>query len=148
MMILRQLLSFGAIGIIATLTHVSCTWVLIESVKLNPFASNTVGALTAFAISMFGNYALTFPTDRSLVNCARRYIVVSLGSLVMTSAILLFVRRYIMPTEVYVLLVLILVPPATFLLAKFWAFRPLALGQSKKRSDGGRCSVAIARHDD
>lgn len=132
MIVLRQLVSFGAIGTLATLTHVSCTWVLIESLKLDPYASNAMGACIAFAISMLGNYMLTFSTDRSLVNCARRYAVVSLGSLMMTSGILAFVRRNTLPTEVYVLLVLILVPPATFLLAKFWAFHPLAPSPEQK----------------
>lgn len=136
MIVLRQAVSFAAVGVMATLSHVTCAWLLIESLALDPYASNHLGACAAFAISILGNYSLTFPTDRSLLNCARRYALVSLGSLAMTTAVLAFVRHNALPTEAYVLIVLATVPPTTFLLAKFWAFRPLVPRPTSKAGAG------------
>lgn len=129
MILLRQIVSFAAVGVSATVTHVAFAWLLIENTILDPYLCNLCGACAAFAISMLGNWALTFRTNRSLLDCAQRYAVVSIVSFVITTAILLFVRYNSWPFSVYALIVLITVPPTTFVLAKLWAFRPLSAGR-------------------
>lgn len=119
----RQALSFGAVGMLATLTHVALAWGLIEGAGAVPLVANLLGGCAAFAVSFCGNASVTFRTDRSLWSCARRYALVSLFSLAVTSAILLVVETNGLPTYVYVLVVIVTLPPTTFLLAKLWAFR-------------------------
>ena len=121
--LLRQALSFSAVGIVATLAHVLIAWAIINLTILNPYVGNLLGACTAFAVSFFGNAGLTFRTERSLWDCAPRYACISLFSFIMTSAILAFVQHEGLPTYAYALLVLAVVPPVTFLLSKFWVFR-------------------------
>jgi putative flippase GtrA len=124
--LLRQILSFGLVGIAATFAHVALAWLLIDTSGCNPYLANFLGACTAFAVSFLGNAGWTFATDRPLASSARRYIFVSLTSFVLTSAILAVVRHYGWPTSIYVALVLAIVPGTTFLMAKTWAFSPSA----------------------
>lgn len=122
-LLLRQLTSFGVVGICATLTHVGVAWVLIELAMLNGFVANACGAAAAFPVSYLGNAKVTFASGRGLLDGASRYVVVTLVSLVLSSVILALAQAYGLPTYAYVLLVVLVVPPTTFLLAKFWAFQ-------------------------
>lgn len=97
---------------------------LIDLLECNPYLANLLGTCAAFVVSFLGNAGFTFHTDRPLWNCARRYLCVSLFSLVTTSAILTLVELNRLPTYIYVLGAFAAVPPTTFLLAKFWAFTP------------------------
>ncbi|KPF93952.1 hypothetical protein IP81_00220 [Novosphingobium sp. AAP83] len=123
--LIRQLVSFGAVGVGATLAHVALVWLLIGQGWLNPYFANLLGTCAAFSVSFVGNAGLTFGTNRLLRDCARRYVFVSAASFIMTSGILALVRHNGWPTYAYVLIVLCTVPPATFLLAKLWAFSAL-----------------------
>lgn len=122
----RQAFSFGGVGTLATLAHVTLSWTLIREASWDPYISNLLGTCVAFLISFVGNAFLTFSTNRSLWSCALRYVFVSLSSLVMTSSILAFVENIGLPIYVYVLIVLATVPPTTFFLAKLWAFRSVS----------------------
>jgi hypothetical protein len=117
MKLLRQLFSFGVVGVAATLSHVGVAWLLIESVAINAYLANAIGACVAFSV-----------TDRSFWSSTRRYVWVSLLSLMLTSIILALTKHYSLSTFAYVAAVLVTVPPATFLLAKLWAFSPTKQG--------------------
>lgn len=120
--LLRQLLSFGAVGALATLCHVSLAWALIAGTTLDHYFANLLGTCAAFTVSFLGNARFTFKTDRAFLDCARRYLAISLLSFAMTSLILFLVESWGLPTYAYVLIVIAVVPATTFLLAKFWAF--------------------------
>lgn len=126
MKLLRQLFSFGVVGVAATLSHVGVAWLLIESTAINAYLANAIGACAAFTVSFLGNANFTFITDRGFWSSARRYVWVSLLSLMLTSIILALTRHYGLSTSAYVVVVLATVPPATFILAKLWAFSPVA----------------------
>ena len=135
MKLLRQLLSFGVVGVAATLAHVGVAWLLIESTAINAYLANAMGACAAFMVSFLGNANFTFITDRSFWSSARRYVWVSLLSLMLTSMILALTKHYGLSTLTYVVVVLITVPPTTFILAKRWAFSPAAEGARPGLSD-------------
>lgn len=120
---LRQIASFGVVGICATLVHVVLAWTLIERAAVDGFLANACGAAAAFSVSYLGNARITFASGRSLLGGAIRYLGVTLVSLALTSAILAMVEHNGLPTWVYALIVVVTVPPTTFLLAKFWAFQ-------------------------
>lgn len=121
---MRQIASFGTVGICATLLHIAVASALIELAGLNGFLANASGAAAAFCVSYLGNARMTFASQRSISSGAMRYAVVTLASLLLTSAILALTQRAGLSTLFYALIVLMVVPPTTFLLAKFWAFQP------------------------
>lgn len=124
MKLLRQLFSFGVVGVAATLSHVGVAWLLIESTALNVYLANAIGACAAFMVSFLGNANFTFISNRSFWSSARRYVWVSLLSLLLTSIVLALTKHFGLSTLTYVVAVLVTVPPATFFLAKLWAFSP------------------------
>ncbi|MEE4207371.1 MAG: GtrA family protein [Erythrobacter sp.] len=124
MRLLRQIASFGVVGICATLVHVGVAWLLIDLFAMNGFLANALGAASAFSVSYLGNARITFASGRGLWGGAARYLAVTIVSFVLTSAILAVTRHAGLATWTYALLVVLTVPPSTFLLAKFWAFRP------------------------
>lgn len=123
MPLLRQLASFGVVGSCATLLHVAVAWLLIEQAALDEFLANAYGAAAAFSVSYLGNARITFATGREPWSGAVRYLGVTLVSLALSTAILALTQRCGMPTYAYAVIVVAIVPPATFLLAKFWAFQ-------------------------
>ena len=128
MKLIRQLFSFGVVGVAATLSHVGVAWLLIENAATDPYLANAMGACVALMVSFLGNANFTFSTNRSFWSSARRYVWVSLLSLTLTSIILALTRCYGLPTVAYVATVLVTVPPATFFLAKLWAFSSASEG--------------------
>ncbi|MCU0948475.1 MAG: GtrA family protein [Porphyrobacter sp.] len=122
--LLRQLSAFGMVGACATLIHVAIAWLLIEQAGLNGFIANACGAAGAFMVSYLGNARITFASERGLWDSGVRYLVVTLVSLGLSSAILMFTQANGLPTSAYALIVVLTVPPTTFVLAKFWAFAP------------------------
>ena len=122
MKLVRQFFSFGLVGVAATLSHVGAAWLLIEYLAVNAYLANAFGACVAVMVSFLGNANFTFSTNRPFWSSARRYIWVSLLSLSLTSIIMALTRNYGLSTLVYVVAVLATVPPATFFLAKLWAF--------------------------
>ena len=128
MKLIRQLFSFGVVGVAATLSHVGVAWLLIEGIAINAYLANTMGACVALIVSFLGNASFTFSTNRSFWSSAGRYVWVSLLSLTLTSIILALTRHYGLSTVAYVIAVLITVPPATFFLAQLWAFSPASEG--------------------
>ena len=122
MKLARQLLSFGTVGVFATLAHVGVASLLIESAAFNGYLANAFGAGAAFTASFLGNANFTFSTNRTLWSSARRYIWISLFSLTVTSIIMAFTKYNDLSTFAYVAIVLATVPPTTFCLAKLWVF--------------------------
>jgi putative flippase GtrA len=122
MSLLQQIVRFGAVGACATLTHIGVAWSLIELSSINQYVANLAGAIFAYLVSFFGNALFTFGVKDRLAHHAARYLFVSIGSLFVTSLELAAVDRLDLPTYFYALIVLLTVPPATFLFAKLWAF--------------------------
>ncbi|MXO86979.1 GtrA family protein [Altererythrobacter aurantiacus] len=121
--ILRQLLSFGAVGIAATVAHVGVAFILIGLEYCPPLRANLFGAGAAYFVSFFGNAAFTFRLRSEFASAAFRYAIITVFSAILTSAILLLVQSAGLPIFVYLALVLVIAPPATFAFSKFWAFR-------------------------
>jgi putative flippase GtrA len=122
--LIRQVTSFGAVGICATLTHVTIAWFAAASMGSHYLVANLLGALAAFFVSFLGNALLTFRSARPLSHSAPRYVVVTLTGYALASAIMAVVERLGWPGYVYAALVLCIVPPTNLALAKLWVFAP------------------------
>lgn len=122
MQLVRQLLSFGTVGMVATVVHVALAFLLMTQTATNPYFANLAGFLAAFGISFFGNARLTFRYSGALGGPMMRFLAISFASLALTSAITALVEAQGLPRWTYVVLTLVIVPPITFVIAKFWVF--------------------------
>lgn len=122
MRLLRQFLSFGSVGMLATLAHVAVTYALLTATSIDPLAANLAGFLSAVGISFIGNANITFAYDAAWWPAFTRFAVVSLTSLGLTTSIVAVVEAQALPYWTYVLATLAIVPPLTYLLSKFWVF--------------------------
>lgn len=135
MILVQQIVRFGAVGCCATLTHIGVAWSLMEFSPLSQYLANFAGAALAYLVSFLGNAAFTFGVRDRLGYYAVRYLFVSACSLFLTSAELTAVHRLDLPTFAYAGIVLLTVPPATFLFAKLWAFAaPRSVVESPERT--------------
>lgn len=121
---LLQLASFGAVGVAATLTHVAIAWALFEALEWPPALANLAGAATAFFVSFGCNATITFKAARPVASAGWRYAALSLVSYLLATVIMHLVERHDLPGYVFAVMVVLVVPPTTFLLAKFWVFAP------------------------
>ena len=125
-------------GIAATLTHVIIAWIAYQGMAAHPAIANLMGAGVAFVVSLLGNEALTFRSGRSAWKTGPRYLLVSLVSYLLTTGIMMVVHSHELPTYIFAIAVLVIVPPTTFLLAKFWAFSTRR-GQRTNELGGASC---------
>lgn len=121
---LRQLVSFGAVGLVATLTHVAVAWVASSAAGMHYLLANLLGAIAAFSMSFLGNARLTFRTRQPIIHSGPRYLVITFVSYVLASATMAFVEAHDLPGYLYAAFVLCVVPPTTFMLARLWVFAP------------------------
>lgn len=123
-LMIYQLLSFGAVGIAATLIHVAIAWAAFATMDSHYLVANLLGASAAFFVSFLGNARMTFRSRQPFGQSAPRYLLVTIVSYVLASAIMAFVERHDLPGYIYAAMVLCVVPPTNFLLARLWVFAP------------------------
>lgn len=132
MPLIRQILSFGAVGLIATLTHVLIAGFAFSG-GLHPALANLFGALAAFCVSFIGNSSVTFRSRRSFASTAPRYAVLTAASFGITTALMLWTESQQLPLAAYATAAIVIIPPTTFVLARFWVFAPKAAERSSDR---------------
>lgn len=128
----REIVSFGAVGILATATHIAIAWFMYDGVGLHGAIANLFGSIAAFFVSFLLNATATFRTTRPVASAGIRYLVVSIVSYLLCTGILLVVERLELATFLFAVAVLLVVPPTTFFLVKFWVFVP----KHEKAEDG------------
>ena len=147
MKLLRQIVLFAGVGCCATLAHVGLAWSLMGLSLLEPYLANLIGASLAYCVSFLGNACLTFCVRQPLSFYAARYLLVSVVSLVLTTAELAIVTRLGLPSQAYALGALLTVPPATFLVARFWVFAAhpaeRQLDRPSHRTDAARLDMRL-----
>lgn len=121
--LLRQALFFGVVGIIATIIHVAVAYALLSMGTVNPYVCNALGACSAIAFSFFGNANVTFGFKGKQSEAFRRFLAQSALNFVLTSLILLGVEASGRPYWLYVVIVVLTVPPISFAISKLWVFR-------------------------
>jgi len=125
---LLQLLRFGVVGAIASITHVGVFVVLIEAFEMPPLSSNFFAFCVAFTCSYLGHFHWTFrKTGRQQApgwnTPLPKFLVVALtGLLLNTLAVWTVVDALGQPYGYAVVLMLTVVPASLFLLSKLWAF--------------------------
>ena len=121
--VLREATGFLAVGVAATLTHLCVGLALYYALDLglSALAVNLVAFCVAYLVSYFGNATLAFPGTKLGSASFFRFLAVSLSSLGLNQAIVFALvdlagRSYWQALVV----VLMTVPPLTFLAMKYW----------------------------
>ena len=123
---LPQPLQFACVGGCAAATHLGAVALLVHFLQMQPLVANVLAFLVAFVVSYHGHALLTFSRTgaRGWRVAARYFAVASLsfvGNELLYAAALRWLAWHYLASLAAVLL---LVALATFVLSKFWAFRP------------------------
>ena len=120
---LHELLGFLVVGVAATLTHLGVGLVVFYGLDLGvgALAANFIAFCVAYLVSYFGNAKLTFPDTRLGPASFFRFLAVSLTSLGLNQALVFaLVEVADRPYWQALIVVLMVVPPLTFLAMKYW----------------------------
>ena len=133
---LVQLLKFAGVGAIATLVHVCVALVASMAFGFAPQAANVSGFAAAVAFSYFGQGRVTFEQDLEHRFHGPRFLATAFAGLIVSSSITEIVAVwYSAPFAVAMAAVAVAVPLTTYLLCRFWVFRPV--GGNAVQSDNG-----------
>ncbi len=122
----REAAGFFAVGVAATLTHLSVGLALYYALDPGPsaLAANLAAFCVACLVSYFGNATVAFPGTGLGRASFLRFLAVSSASLGLNQAIVFtLVDLGGHPYWQALALVLITVPPLTFLAMKYWGMR-------------------------
>jgi len=119
---------FGIVGVAATFIHVAVFSLLVEVFGVAPVAASVPAFVTAMFASYGVNHRWTFGAQGSHRVYLPRYAVVALTGLGLNVLITYVVVNLLgYWYGVALALVVTLVPAATFLLNRNWAFKPVKL---------------------
>ncbi|HEX7026666.1 MAG TPA: GtrA family protein [Gammaproteobacteria bacterium] len=121
--LLRQLLVFGAVGVVATATHYLVALGCHEALLVNLYAANLAGYGAAVAVSYVGHGKFTFQAElnRSVL---RRFVLVSLAAFFASEGLLAALEtRLQLPHRVSLAVVVMIIPAISFVLNKLWVYR-------------------------
>jgi putative flippase GtrA len=127
---LIELLRFGAVGGIATLVH-ALGYLLALSV-LAPQAANFAGFAGAVAFSYFGHRYFSFKAQDARdarPKSGLRFVIVSAIGYALNAGLVQMSDKVLGAPELGFWFIALVTPVVTFLLLKFWVFRPAYLSE-------------------
>jgi len=115
---------FLAVGAAAALTHMS-VFALAQN-HLWPEAANALGFVIAFFVSFTGHRLLSFKDAGTTVATSfKRFLVTALAGFASNEVVFVLLLRGLgLPALVALFLALVFAAGQTFVLSRFWAFRP------------------------
>ncbi len=120
----RQVGLFIVVGVAATLCNAAVAIAAQRLLGVAPLTASLIGYLSAVGISYLGNSLLTFRRPVMHGPQFAKFVVISLvGFAINQTIVFLATSRLHWPLVVAEIPVVLIVPPSTFLMSKFWAFR-------------------------
>lgn len=119
----KQFLVFLLMGLVTTAVHTGVAMLAHHFARLPPLAANFTGYGVAVSLSYLANARLTF---RQTLGRSQflRFLVLSLSGLAISQGIIwVLTHGFDQPFERALAVAVLAVPPATFLVARFWVFR-------------------------
>lgn len=118
-----EILRFGVVGILATLTHFGVLTLSVETVHLPAAISNGLAFCVAVIVTYLGQSYWVFSNpDHNLVRI-RKFLMTALGGLLANIALMWgIVNGLGLDYRIGFATALILVPAATFVINKYWVF--------------------------
>ena len=121
---IKQLLRFGAIGVVSTVVHVIVALILHHLFGVSPLWSNAGAFFTAWMISYAGNWVWTFEANTTHAHSAPRYLVVALGGFALNQLIVFVATTWLnWPFWLALIPVVMIVPSIGFVASRYWAYR-------------------------
>lgn len=118
-----QLFRFGVIGGIAAFTQLVGVFILVDGFHLHPLLANVFAFLIAFQVSYYGHKLWTFSSEAKHSHAMSKFLVVATLSFILNEGLYsYFLHEFNLNYLVTLIIVLLIVPPVTFILSKFWAF--------------------------
>ena len=119
-----QLVRFGAVGFASMGVH----WLVVTLLVpfgLQPLVANVIGFATAFCVSYTGHRNWTFASAQAHATTLGRFLLVALASFALNELLYSLLLRYTtLDYRTALAIVLIAVAGLTFVLSRWWAFRP------------------------
>lgn len=120
---LRQLISYGGVGLGAAVAHYGVLIGLVELARVHPVPATLVGFVAGGVVSYLLNRRFTFETERSHAAAGWRFAVIAAGGFLATFLLMhLFVTRLELPYLPMQLVTTLIVMGLTFTGHKFWSF--------------------------
>jgi len=133
--LLGQMSRFACVGIAATLTHVIVALAATWAFELAPLAANFLGFCVAVSVSYWGHLRITFRVPNPQRQHLYRFAVLSLGSLAVSSLITATMTALGASITVTMIAVGLIVPVASFIAARLWAFTTINCQAPPKTGD-------------
>lgn len=132
MHLIRQVSSFGLIGIVATACHVTVGLTLHRAIGLSAANANAIAFSVALLVSFFGQARVTFPGAKTDTRAFLRFAAVAATGFGANQAIVWVVTRLLGGPYWAALVVIVLtVPAAAFLAMKYWALAAEASSRAR-----------------
>ena len=123
MILIRQLVCFGLVGVTATLTHYFIALGSHEGLHIDLYLANLIGYLTAMAVSYLGHGLLTFQV-RLTRQTLHRFAIASFSTFLFSEVLLWVLENGTdLPHRITLSAVVLCVPIVSFLLNKLWVYR-------------------------
>ncbi|WP_106753808.1 GtrA family protein [Pannonibacter carbonis] len=116
---------FGAVGLTAACVHASVAIALVEYGGVPAMAANVCGFLVAFLVSFFGHHHWSFQSDRNTGSARRMrrfFVLAAAGFVLNNGALAAWLQLTPWSDTIGIIVAIFVVPPLTFLGARFWAF--------------------------
>jgi len=125
--VVREINGFAVVGVIATAGNYGAALAAQRFLGLGPLAAGLAGYASAVGVSYFGNALVTFRRPALHGPQFARFMAISLVGLAINLGLVFAGTRLLgWPLWQALIPVVLVVPAATFVMAKFWAFRPPA----------------------
>lgn len=120
---MREIVVFGAVGILATLTHYFSAVFAVELFGWNVMTANVFAYCVAVGVSFFGHSILTFRAAMSR-NRFIKFVAVSFSALAVSQGLLwLLTSSATFGHRINMLAVVCVVPIYSYFLNKFWVYK-------------------------
>ena len=124
MELVRSFLRFALVGATATAVHAAVFALLVETTPIDPVAATVVAFVVAFACGFVLNRRWTFDSRADPMAQLPRYLAAQLAGLGLSAAIMAYaVHARDWSPYVGLALSIVMVPPVTYPLARWWVFR-------------------------
>jgi len=120
-----RLVTFGAVGVLATFVHFVCVRGLVAVAEWRPLPANLVGWCVAFAFSFAGHFFVTFrsPQLRAATALRRFFAVAAMGFVANQTLYAMLIKYTSLRYDWAVIVVSLIVAGSTYLLSRMWAFK-------------------------
>jgi len=120
-----KMIRFGIVGLLATFVHVGMVVWLSTTTALHPVVINTIAFFTAFTVSVTGHTFYSFKITDGKMKAAMKFLLASLSSVALSNVVLAICMKFL-PVPVAQGIAIVVIPAYTFILSRFWAFKPAA----------------------